>query len=83
MIFDYPGSNGDFFPLAHPSRSTTFRYTQNHDLEDLLLRKCVSNETIKKSDMIFNHSGSNVENIFSTHAPLSHYRIHIHTYFIK
>jgi len=123
-----------FFPLADPSRSTALTYSQNHDFEDFLLSKCVSIETIKKYDMvfdyarsnsenvfsshpplslyhlhihtksrfggfapqkmrfkrnnkkydmIFNHSGSNSENIFSTHAPLSHYRIHIHTYFIK
>jgi len=49
MVFDYAGSNGEniFFPLTHPSRSTTSTYTQNHDLDDFLLSKCVSNETIK------------------------------------
>jgi len=47
MVFDYAGSNGDFFSLTHLSRSTGSTYTQNHDLEDFLPIKCVSYECIK------------------------------------
>jgi len=36
-----------FFPSTHLSRSTASTYTQIHYLKDFLLRKCISDETIK------------------------------------
>jgi len=67
MVFDYVGSKGENIFSSHPHLSLYrlhLHYTQNHDFEDFLLSKCVSNETIKKSIVIFDYSGSNGENIF-------------------
>jgi len=60
-----------FFPLTHLSRSTVSTYTQNRDLEDFLLSKCVSNKTRNNLTWFSTMSDRMVQILFPSHSPLS------------